>query len=192
MVSATTLIRIFLSLHLLLAIFDYRFLLIPWFYIVLNLLDIGRIFGSPWVPSSKEAIKRMLELAEVKPNMLVYDLGSGDGRVVIMAAREFKARAVGIEINPILAIWSKLLVKIFGLSKRVKIIRGNFFKEKIKDADVVITYLLKETNEKLRKKLKKELKSGSKVVALKYPFYGWKTIKFDKKFKIYVYKIKKF
>jgi precorrin-6B methylase 2 len=187
-------LRIILLLHVPLIFFDIRFLFILWGYIIL--FSIFRLWiyssyfsGAQWIPSSKESTRRMLELADIKPNEVLYDLGSGDGRVVIEAAKNFKAKAIGIEIDPLRVLWSRFVVKKLGLSNRVKIIHGNFFNQNLGNADVVIVYLLPKAIEKLKDKLKRELRPGARVVSQLFKFEGWKLVREDRDLKIYVYKI---
>jgi predicted RNA methylase len=144
-------------------------------------------YGAPWVPTPYKTIKKMLKLAEVKQNDVVYDLGSGDGRVIIEAARSFGAKAVGIEIDPIRFIWTKARIFLLGLSKKVNVLLGNFFKIDISDADVVTIYLLQETNVKLIDKFIRELRPGTRIVSNTFTLPGLKIINYDKKSKIYVY-----
>ena len=115
----------------------------------------------------------MLNIADVKKGDVLYDLGSGDGRVVISAALR-GAKAVGIELDPLKAFYSKLFIKIMKLGKTASIIRKNFFETNLKEADVVTLFLLHDTNQKLKNKLKKELKPGSRVVSYSFILEGWK------------------
>ncbi|MCD6095195.1 MAG: class I SAM-dependent methyltransferase [Thermoprotei archaeon] len=131
----------------------------------------------PFVPTPEIVARYMLKLAEVKPGELVYDLGSGDGQIVIMAAREFGARAIGVEIRRDLVEESLRKIKEYGLEDRVTIIHGDFFKVDISDADVVTLYLLTSVNERLRPKLEKELRPGTRVVSHDFEIPGWKPIK---------------
>ena len=131
----------------------------------------------PFVPTPEIVARYMLKLAEVKPGELVYDLGSGDGQIVIMAAKEFGARAIGVEIRRDLVEESLRKIKEYGLEDRVTIIHGDFFKVDISDADVVTLYLLTSVNERLRPKLEKELKPGTRVVSHDFEIPGWKPIK---------------
>ncbi|RLE54897.1 MAG: hypothetical protein DRJ40_09870 [Thermoprotei archaeon] len=139
----------------------------------------------------------MLQLAEVKPGEVVYDLGCGDGRVLIIAAREFGARAVGIEIRKDLYEQCIKKIKELGLEDRVKVIHGNFFEVDISEADVVFLYLLTSVNERLRPKLEKELKPGARVVSHDFEVLGWKPVKVEdlyeewRSHRIYLYVIKK-
>lgn len=133
----------------------------------------------PFVPTPEGVVRRMLELAEVKPGELVYDLGCGDGRILIIAATEFGARAVGVEIRKDLVEKCVRRVKELGLEDKITIIHGNFFNIDISDADVVTLYLLTSVNERLRPKLEKELKPGARVVSHDFEVLGWKPIKVE-------------
>ena len=144
-------------------------------------------YGAPWVPTPYKTIRKMLKLAEVKPGELVYDLGSGDGRVIIEAARTFGANAVGIEIDPIRFLWAKARIFLLGLSGKVNVLFGNFFKIDISQADVVTIYLLQNTNVKLIDKFINELRPGTRIVSNTFTLPGLKIINHDEKSKIYVY-----
>ena len=144
-------------------------------------------YGAPWVPTPYKTIKKMLKLAEVKPEDVVYDLGSGDGRVIIEAARSFGAKAVGIEIDPLRFMWTKVRIFLLGLSNKVNVLLGNFFKIDISDADVVTIYLLQETNVKLIDKFIRELRPGTRIVSNTFTLPGLRIINYDEKSKIYVY-----
>lgn len=128
---------------------------------------------APYVPSPQAVVEKMLEAARVKPDELVYDLGSGDGRVVITAAKQFKARSVGVEISPKLAKSSQDWIKREGLEKRCKVIQGDLREVDYSDADVVILYLLTSTNEMLRPTLEKTLKPGARVVTHDFEIREW-------------------
>jgi predicted RNA methylase len=114
----------------------------------------------------------MLTLAQVGPDDVVYDLGCGDGRVIITAARRFGARAVGIEIDPFRYLWCQMFISILGLRRRVSVIFGDFFRQDLSNADVVTCYLLQDTNQKLVLKLQKEMRPGARVVSNTFTFVG--------------------
>jgi len=107
----------------------------------------------------------MLELAQVKPSDTVYDLGSGDGRIVITAAKKYGARGVGIEIDPALVRKARDNAVAAGVSDRVRFVNQNLFATDLRPATVVTLYLLQSINERLRPKLVRELKPGSRIVS---------------------------
>ncbi|MCD6243317.1 class I SAM-dependent methyltransferase [Candidatus Bathyarchaeota archaeon] len=121
----------------------------------------------------------MLVLAELKPGEIFYDLGAGDGRTVIMAAQEFGARAVGIELREDLAKKALQTVYQLGLQDRVTILHSNLFDVDISPADVVFLYLTTSANEKVKPKLEAELKPGARVVSHDYEIVGWKPAKVE-------------
>ena len=131
----------------------------------------------PYVPTPQSVVEAMLELAEVGPNDVVYDLGSGDGRIVITAAKKYGCRAVGIEINPrrVEEAWEN--ARKAGVEDRVKFILGDMFKADIHEATVVTLYLLSSVNEKLKPKLFKELKPGTRVVSHRFTMPDWEPVK---------------
>lgn len=85
------------------------------------------ILGAAWTPASSRVVGKMLKMAEVDYRDVVYDLGSGDGRIVVEAAKKYQAKGVGIEVDPLRVLWSRIVVIIFRLNQRVKIIWGIFF-----------------------------------------------------------------
>ena len=142
---------------------------LPLILIVLSLYW-TRLVGGPWVPSSMQVVNRMMEMAEVGPDDVVYDLGCGDGRIVIAAAMRYHARAVGIEIDPLRYLWCQFLITILGQRDRIRIIFGNLFNQDLSEADVVICYLMPDALTKLEKKLKQELKPGTRIVSNRFTF----------------------
>jgi cyclopropane fatty-acyl-phospholipid synthase-like methyltransferase len=132
---------------------------------------------APFVPTPPEVVERMLKLAGVKAGDTVFDLGCGDGRIVIMAAQKFGAKGVGVEMDDELYTKTVARVKELGLQDKVKIIKGDLMQADITSATVVTLYLLPSSNEKLRPKLEKSLKPGSRVVSHDFEMPGWKTAK---------------
>ncbi len=142
-------------------------------------------FGNPEVlapdfPTPQVVIEKMLQLAHLKPGEMVYDLGSGEGRIVITAAREFKARAVGIELSPELCKLATVHIRALGLEDRVKIIHENLLKVDLSPADVVTIYLLTASNDLLKPNLERDLKPGARVVSHDYLIRGWKPTAVEK------------
>jgi predicted RNA methylase len=126
--------------------------------------------GAPWVPLESFVIQHIMDMVKIKKGDIFYDLGSGDGRVVIAAALR-GAKAYGVEIDPFRVWYSRICIFLFGLSGRAKIIQGDIFKVNLSNADIITTYLLQETNDKLFPKLDKELKEDTRIVssAFNYP-----------------------
>jgi SAM-dependent methyltransferase len=145
--------------------------------------------GAPWVPTPREVVRRMLSMAEVQPGEVVYDLGCGDGRVLVTAARRFGARAVGIEIDVSRFLWSLAAITACGLWGRVRLIRGDLFRQDLREADVVMTYLLQDTNDRLQAKLLRQLRPGARVVSNTFNFSGLRLAAVDEEYKLYLYRI---
>ena len=131
----------------------------------------------PYVPSPIPVVRKMLELAKVGPGDVVYDLGCGDGRILIAAVKEFGAKkAIGIERREDLIKEAKRKIEEEGLSDRIEIIPGDMFEVPIKDATVVTLFLLPSVNDLLKPKLLRELKSGVRIVSHEFRISGWKPI----------------
>jgi SAM-dependent methyltransferase len=142
-------------------------------------------FGNPDVlapdfPTPEEVVDKMLAAAHLKPGETVYDLGCGEGRIVITAARKFKAKAVGVELSPQLYKLATARVKALGLDEQVKIVHGNLLKVDLKPADVVTIYLSTASNELLRPNLERDLRPGSRVVSHDFEIRGWKASSVEK------------
>jgi len=146
-----------------------------------------RLRGAPWVPTPMRVVHKMLALAGVGPGDLVYDLGCGDGRLIIAAARHHGARAVGIEIHPLRVLWCRALIALLGLGDRVRVIRGDLFTEDLRDADVVFCYLLQRTNNKLETKLWRELAPSTRIVSRRFTFPSLRLVRQDDRDRLYLY-----
>jgi SAM-dependent methyltransferase len=127
----------------------------------------------PYQPTPAPVVSAMLNLAAVGPNDVVYDLGSGDGRIVIAAAKEFGARGVGVEIDPGLVSDARAAAKAAGVGERTQFIEQDLFSADIANATVVMLYLWPEVNLKLRPKLFSELKPGTRVVSHSHDMGDW-------------------
>jgi tRNA G37 N-methylase Trm5 len=150
---------------------------------------------APYVPTPPQVVEKMLVLAELKANETLYDLGAGDGRILITAAQKYNAKGVGIELAPDLFQEAVAKIRSLGLEERIRMIHGNLLDAKVSDADVVTVYLLTEANEKLKPKFEK-LRPGARVVSHDFEIRNWvpwKTEKVEGYHKrvhtIYVYKM---
>lgn len=135
---------------------------------------------APYVVSPQEIVDRMLEMANLKPGEKLYDLGSGDGRILITAVTRFKAKAIGIEISDDLVNTANTRIRKMGLDMDAQVIHGNFLDVDLSPADVVTLYLATDANEMLRPNLEKYLKDGARVVSHEYAVPGWKPNVVDK------------
>jgi SAM-dependent methyltransferase len=128
----------------------------------------------PYVPTTEAAVEAMLKLADVKKTDIVYDLGCGDGRIVVAAAKKFGAHAVGIDINPVRIKEAKENAKVAGVEDLVRFEENDLFEADIHEASVVTLFLLSSVNLKLRPKLLKDLKPGTRVVSNTFDMGDWK------------------
>jgi cyclopropane fatty-acyl-phospholipid synthase-like methyltransferase len=135
---------------------------------------------APFVPSPQPIVDRMLDIAGVKAGDTVYDLGCGDGRILITAAQRFKAKGVGVELSEKLVSSTKDALKRMNLQDEVKIIHGHLLEVNLQPADVVTIYLETSSNDLLRPNLEKYLKPGARVVSHDFEVRGWKPTKVEK------------
>src|SRR5580692_5093466 len=135
---------------------------------------------APYVNSPARVVDRMLELASIRPGETVYDLGCGDGRILIAAVQKFKAKAIGVEISPKIVAEARSRIKKAGVGDRAQVIQGDLLQTDLTGADVVTIYLATSFNEELRPRLEKYLKPGARVVSHDYAVPGWKPSKIDK------------
>jgi protein-L-isoaspartate O-methyltransferase len=128
---------------------------------------------APYLPTPETIVERMLDLGQLKAGERMYDLGSGDGRIVIMAAQRYRALATGVELDADLVTSSTARISQLGLQKTANIIYGDILKQDYSSADVITVYLLPESNLKLRPILDRQLKKGTRIVAHDFPVGGW-------------------
>lgn len=129
---------------------------------------------APFVQTPVEVAKKMIQLADLKPGQVLFDLGAGDGRLVIMAAQQTNASAVGVEMRDDLIERARSEIKRLNLEARARMIHGDLFNVNLKDADVVTLYLTTSGNERLRPKLETELRNGAKVISHDFKVGNWK------------------
>jgi ubiquinone/menaquinone biosynthesis C-methylase UbiE len=129
---------------------------------------------APYIPTPQVIVEKMLESAHVKPGEVVYDLGSGDGRILFTAVQEFGARAVGVEILPELCERARERVRSMGLEDKITVVQGSALRVNLRPADVVTMYFLTGSNERMKPALEKYLKPDARVVSNQFPIKGWK------------------
>jgi protein-L-isoaspartate O-methyltransferase len=129
---------------------------------------------APYLPTPNSVVEQMLEAVHLKPGETLFDLGSGDGRIVIAAARKYKANAIGVELDDALAASSASRIAESGLEKNARIIHGDLLKQDYSSADVVTVYLWPEANKKVAQLLDIQLKKGARVVSHDFEMGDWK------------------
>ncbi len=173
------------SLILFLSITSIALVAAALIYLIFNILTPFFFRGIFYVPSRQDKIKKMIELADIKPGELACDLGCGDGRLVIALAQA-GAVAHGYEINPFLVILAKLKIRKAGYSSKAFIHWKNFWKEDFSKFDVIAIYGMNFIMKKLEKELKGNFRSGARVVSNAFPFPNWPP--FQKTDRVYLYK----
>lgn len=137
------------------------------------------MFLAPFVATPISVVHRMLVLAELKPSEVLFDLGSGDGRAVIMAATDFGARSFGVELRDDLSKKALMSIQLLESENKPQIVQKDIFDVDLSSADVVFLYLTTSANERIKPKLELELKSGTRVVSHDYEILGWEPMKVD-------------
>lgn len=167
----------FLLVSLLVLILGWTWFLVPAFY------------GLPSVHTRKGRIRAALRMANLKADETLYDLGAGDGRVLVIAAQEFGARAVGIEVGPVQCAAAWLNARVNGVSHRVRVKRGDFFKADLREADVVFVYATSSQAARLEKQLESQLRPGARAVTISFDFPDWEPAGFDNRELIFLYEM---
>ena len=147
---------------------------------------------APFVASPTRVVDRMLSLASIRPGETVYDLGCGDGRILIAAVKNYKAKAVGVEISPKLVAQAQERIRKEGVASEARVVEGDLLETDLTGADVVVIYLATSLNRELRPRMEKFLKPGARVVSHDYAVPGWKPARIeesDGKHRIYVYEM---
>ena len=149
-------------------------------------------YYSPYYPTPPEVVRRMLKIAWVGPGDVVYDLGCGDGRILIMAVKDFGAKkTVGYEIREEVyrtALWE---VERLGLLDRIRLVKGDLFEADLSEATVITLYLNRSTNQRLKPKLEGETRDGTRIISYAYQLLGWKPTKKERRHgdTIYLYTV---
>jgi predicted RNA methylase len=145
---------------------------------------------SPWWRTSAKTARVMITLAKITEKDIIYDLGSGDGTALVTAAKTKGARGVGVEIDPLRVAISRMSIALNGVSRKIKIVRKNFFEVDISEATVIFMYLVPKALQKLKPKLLKELQPGTRIVTFVYKM-DLPLLAEDKKNEVYVYQVPK-
>ena len=155
------------------------------------LFTVPNFFSAPWVPTNKKVGRKLLKLAKIKPGETIIDFGSGDAALLILAAKEFKAKGIGIEHNFVMCLVARIRLRLSGLSDQVKIIRGDFTKVDLPQADVIVSYLFPQVQAKLEPFLIQSYPSGTRLVCHAFRYPNLKLIQEieDKKDFLYLYQI---
>jgi precorrin-6B methylase 2 len=169
---------------------------VVWVHVVLGAAALALVstylptlWGAPWAPTSLDRVDRMLRLADVEPGQTVVDLGAGDGRIVIRAARRYGAHGIGVEIDPLRWLMATLAIRTLGLRGQARVVRGNMFSYDLGQADVVTLYLLQGTNQRLKPHLSEGLRRGARVVSHAFTLEGWTPVAVDRQQRLYLYEI---
>ena len=145
--------------------------------------------GLPWIPTHRHRIQKALALAQIQPNEILYDLGAGDGRVLIHAARDYGALAVGIEVGPAHCLIAWLRALFAGVYDRVSIRMGNFYRGDLTEADIVYAFLTPAYAARLQPHLEKQLRPGTRVITISADLDGWEPSAFDSDDLIFLYRM---
>jgi hypothetical protein len=148
----------------------------------------AQVIGAGWSPTPLRVVEEMLEMAGVDSTDMVYDLGSGDGRILVMAARVFGARVIGVEADPIRFLTCLLRLKLNRV-RNARVIWGNFFRVDISHATVVTAFLSEGANQKLRDKFQRELSAGTRIVSYYWEFIGWTPVESNPASGVYLYRV---
>lgn len=181
----------YLILYIISIFIVFLFLLFLSFYLIFNLIAI--IKGAVYLPTKQKEIDFILKNANLKKEQVFFDLGSGDGRIILAAVKKYEVLGTGIEINPLLIFYSKILAKVEKLNN-IRFKREDLFKTNIKKANVIFTFLMPNTLKKLRQKFLTECQKNVLIISHGFIIEGWekylqKTIS-DNTYPTYFYRLK--
>jgi len=155
---------------------------LSWFFIPI-------LAGIPFVPTDAKRIRKALEMVDLQPGETFYDLGCGDGRVLIAAARDFGARAVGIEISPLHCLAAWMRVRLAGVGRQASVRWGDIYRAKLGKADVAFQYGHSRMAERLRLHLAEQLRDGARFVSVNVDIPGWQPVSVDRESRIFLYRM---
>lgn len=166
-------------------------LVIGFFLLLFGVVVLPAFFGSPWHPLMPGTIQEILEFSALKPGEKIYDLGSGDGRVLIRGVRDYEAIGVGLEIDP-LKVWvARKLARLAGVSDRVQFLRTNFNGFDFSDADIIYVYLTHQALDRLFPKILPYLKPSTRIVSYRFCLRNLQPCKINKKQNLFMYRLDK-
>jgi SAM-dependent methyltransferase len=155
---------------------------LAWFFVPM-------LSGIPWVPSTDRRIRRALEMSGLQPGEIFYDLGCGDGRVLIAAVCDYGATAIGIEISPLHCLVTKLRAISAGVGKQVRVRWGNYDRMDLSDADVVYQFGHSHFAARLKRQLERQLRPGARLVSVVVDIPGWQAAAFDRNELVFLYRM---
>jgi len=170
---------------------EWTFFLLAGLIVLAGMVVLPIFFGAPWHPLMPHTIRRILNFVDIRPGETICDLGCGDGRVLITAAKKYSAKGVGVEIDPIKVGLARLLVKLKKVDERVSIIRGNIFDFDPSDADVVYLYLTHQAMDKLFPEILKKLKPTVRIVSYRFCIRGMAPEKVSADKTLFLYQLTK-
>lgn len=160
--------------------------------LLLALVVIGpALFGSPWHPISRRDLKRALDFCETQAGERIIDLGSGDGRVLIVAAKEYDLMGTGIEIDPLKVWLANLRIRFAGVQDKIKIVRANIFDADYREADILFIYLTHQAIDKLFPKILNQLKPNAKILCYRFCIQGMAPDKISADKTLFLYTLNK-
>lgn len=149
------------------------------------------LYGAPWHPTSKRKIVEILKFCEARPGETIYDPGSGDGRVLIVAVEQFGLRGVGVEIDPIKVWLSRLLIRLKGLDRQIEIRRRSIHGFDYSGADIIYLYLTHQAIDRLVPEIVEQLKPGVRIVCYRFCLRGMTPAKASKDKTVFLYTLNK-
>jgi cyclopropane fatty-acyl-phospholipid synthase-like methyltransferase len=170
----------------LLSIFAISFVLL-----LFGVVVFPAFFGSPWHPLLPGTIEKILKFSDIQPGDKIYDLGSGDGRVLIQASRDYSAIGVGLEIDPIKVWVARKLARLAGVSDRVHFLRKNFNDFDFRDADIIYVYLTHQAIDRLFPKILPYLQPSTRIVSYRFCLRNLQPCKINKKQNLFMYRLDK-
>jgi len=168
----------------------YIFILI-FFLVLASMVILPVFFGAPWHPLSDENIDRIIKFADLKPGEKFYDLGSGDGRVLIAASRENCVRGIGVEIDPIKVWLSRCFTKAAKLTNKVRICRGNMYDFDVSEADVIYLYLTHQALDRLFPEILDRIKPSVRIICYRFCIRNLEPTKVNSDKNLFLYRIDK-